>query len=103
VLDITVSYDSDLDQVQQILKQEAEAMYADERFRDVIIEEPEVWGVERFDRDGVVVRVVLKTAPLQQWLVARTMRQRVKARFDAAGIRIPTSFIPGPDLGGGEA
>jgi small conductance mechanosensitive channel len=100
VLDITVSYDSDLDQVQQILKQEAEAMYADERFHDVIIEEPEVWGVERFDRDGVVVRVVLKTAPLQQWLVARTMRQRVKARFDAAGIRIPTSFIPGPDLGG---
>jgi small conductance mechanosensitive channel len=103
VLDITVSYDSDLDQVQQILQQEAEAMYADERFHNVIIEEPEVWGVERFDRDGVVVRVVLKTAPLQQWLVARTMRQRIKQRFDAAGIRIPTSFIPGPDLRGGEA
>jgi small conductance mechanosensitive channel len=42
-----------------------------------------------------VVRVVLKTAPLQQWAVARAMRQRIKARFDAAGIRIPTSFLPG--------
>jgi small-conductance mechanosensitive channel len=41
---------------------------------------------------GAVVRVVLKTAPLQQWLVARAMRQRVKARFDKEGIRIPTTF-----------
>ena len=67
-------------------------MYEDEQFRDVIIEQPEVWGVERFDKDGAVVRVVLKTAPLQQWLVARAMRQRVKARFDQEGIRIPTTF-----------
>jgi small conductance mechanosensitive channel len=69
-------------------------MYEDEQWRDVIIEEPEVWGVERFDKDGAVVRVVLKTAPLQQWPVARALRQRIKARFDAAGIRIPTSFVP---------
>jgi small conductance mechanosensitive channel len=58
-----------------------------------------VWGVERFDKDGAVVRVVLKTAPLQQWPVARALRQRIKARFDAAGIRIPTSFIPGQPPG----
>ncbi|MCW2800633.1 MAG: mechanosensitive ion channel protein MscS [Aeromicrobium sp.] len=92
VLDITVSYDADLDQVQAILQAEATAMYEDAEFHDVIIEAPEVWGVERFDKDGAVVRVVLKTAPLQQWLVARALRQRIKARFDEAGIRIPTSF-----------
>jgi len=92
VLDITVGYEADLDQVQTILQEEATAMYEDAEFHDVIIEAPEVWGVERFDKDGAVVRVVLKTAPLQQWLVARAMRQRIKARFDAAGIRIPTSF-----------
>jgi len=92
VLDITVGYDADIDQVQQILQEEATTMFEDEQFHDVIIEPPEVWGVERFDKDGVVVRVVLKTAPLQQWLVARAMRQRIKARFDAAGIRIPTTF-----------
>ncbi len=92
VLDITVDYEANLDQVQQVLREEATAMYEDEQFRDVIIEQPEVWGVERFDKDGAVVRVVLKTAPLQQWLVARAMRQRVKARFDEEGIRIPTTF-----------
>jgi moderate conductance mechanosensitive channel len=99
VLDITVAYDSDLDQVQQLLQEEATAMYEDEKYHDIIIEAPEVWGVERFDKDGAVVRVVLKTAPLQQWPVARALRQRIKARFDAAGIRIPTSFIPGQPPG----
>ncbi len=92
VLDITVDYEADLDRVQVVLQEEATAMYEDEQFHDVIIEQPEVWGVERFDKDGAVVRVVLKTAPLQQWLVARAMRQRVKARFDKEGIRIPTTF-----------
>src|SRR5689334_12080578 len=91
VLDITVDYEADLDRVQTVLEEEATAMYEDERYHDVIIEQPEVWGVERFDKDGAVVRVVLKTAPLQQWLVARAMRQRVKARFDREGIRIPTT------------
>jgi small-conductance mechanosensitive channel len=32
------------------------------------------------------VRVVLKTAPLEQWAVAREMRQRIKYRFDHEGI-----------------
>jgi small conductance mechanosensitive channel len=95
VLDITVAYESDLDQVQQLLKEEATSMYEDEEYHDIIIEPPEVWGVERFDKDGAVVRVVLKTAPLQQWTIARVLRQRIKARFDTAGIRIPTSFMPG--------
>jgi len=92
VLDITVGYEADLEQVQQILQTEATTMYEDPQFAGIIIEPPEVWGVERFDKDGAVVRVVLKTAPLQQWLVARAMRQRIKSRFDEAGIRIPTMF-----------
>jgi small conductance mechanosensitive channel len=32
---------------------------------------------------------VVKTAPLQQWSVARELRERVKDRFDAEGIEIP--------------
>ena len=94
VLDVTVAYDTDLDQVQEILQAIATSTYEEKQFHDVIIEPPEVWGVERFDKDGVVVRVVLKTAPAQQWLVARAMRQRIKAEFDRAGITIPTTFAP---------
>jgi small conductance mechanosensitive channel len=92
VLDITVGYESDLDEVQRILAEEAHAVWEDEAFRGRVIEEPEVWGVERFDDLGAVVRVALKTAPLEQWSVARAMRQRIKRRFDEAGIRLPAAF-----------
>ena len=93
VLDITVSYDSDLAHVQSVLGDEAHQLFVDEQFAGVILEEPEVWGVENFDKDGAVVRLVLKTAPLQQWFVARAMRQRIKERFDAEGISIPRTFV----------
>lgn len=92
VLDITVGYESNLDQVEAMLNEEAHALYLDSRFKGVVLEDPEVWGVERFDKDGAVIRVVLKTAPSKQWEIARALRQRIKSRFDAEGIRIPTSF-----------
>jgi len=92
VLDITVAYDSNLEKVEKILGEVAHSLYEDEHFAGIVLEDPEVWGVERFDKDGAVVRLVLKTAPSKQWAVARTLRQRIKARFDAEGIRIPTSF-----------
>jgi small-conductance mechanosensitive channel len=89
VLDIPVSFSEDLHRVRGILQDVAHGLWEDEDFKDVIIEEPEVWGVERWDPDGVVVRVTLKTAPLEQWEVAREMRQRIKTRFDYEGIEIP--------------
>jgi small conductance mechanosensitive channel len=89
VLDIPVAFTEDLDHVQEILRDEAQALWEDAEFRELILEEPEVWGIERWDPDGVVIRVVLKTAPLEQWEVAREMRQRIKSRFDAEHIEIP--------------
>ena len=60
-----------------------------EDYKGKIIEEPEVWGVEALAPDGVTVRVTLKTAPMEQWKVAREMRERIKDRFDQEGIEIP--------------
>ncbi len=89
VLDVTVSYSEDLHRVQDVLRDVAHGFWEDDEYRSVVIEEPEVWGVEALSPDGPVVRVTLKTAPLEQWEVAREMRQRIKARFDHEGIEIP--------------
>jgi small conductance mechanosensitive channel len=89
VLDIPVAFSENLDRVRLILAEVAHGLWEDPEFRPDILEEPEVWGVERWDPDGVIVRVVLKTAPLQQWSVAREMRERIKERFDAEGVEIP--------------
>ena len=89
VLDISVAYDEDLVKVQRVLREVAHDLWEDDDFKGVVIEEPEVWGVENLSPDGVVVRVTLKTAPLEQWRVAREMRERIKARFDYEKIEIP--------------
>ncbi|MCW2854592.1 MAG: ykuT [Marmoricola sp.] len=89
VLDIAVGYKEDITRVRSLLKEVAHELADDEHYRDRIIEEPEVWGVQSLGPDAVVVRVTLKTMPQQQWMVAREMRERVKTRFDAEGIAMP--------------
>ncbi len=89
VLDIPVAFSEDLERVRDILVEVGRGLWQDPEFQHDILEEPEVWGVERWDPDGVIMRVVLKTAPLQQWAVAREMRKRIKDRFDAEGVEIP--------------
>ena len=86
VLDISVSYSEDLARVREVLRDVAHSLWDDEDYRDIVIEEPEVWGVQNLAPEGVVVRLTLKTAPMEQWNVAREMRERIKARFDHEGI-----------------
>jgi small-conductance mechanosensitive channel len=88
VLDVKVSYDEDLNHVRALLQEVAHGVWDDEDFKDIILEEPEVWGVQDLTPDWVVMRVTLKTAPMKQWGVAREMRERVKARFDHEGIKM---------------
>jgi small conductance mechanosensitive channel len=88
VLDVTVGYTEDLVRVRRVLEEVAHDLWVDEDFKGLIIEPPEVWGVESLGVDGIVVRVTLKTAPMEQWGVARAMRERVKARFEAEGINL---------------
>ncbi|MPZ96018.1 MAG: mechanosensitive ion channel [Propionibacteriales bacterium] len=89
VLDIGVAYGEDLGRVREVLHEEAHRLWEDPEHRKQILEEPEVWGVERLDPDAVIVRLVLKTAPMEQWAIARTLRERIKDRFDAEGIELP--------------
>ncbi|MCL2541088.1 MAG: mechanosensitive ion channel family protein [Nocardioidaceae bacterium] len=89
VVDVQVGPDADLVQAQKILREVAHDMWEDDDYKGIIIEEPEVTGVETMDMDAITVRVMAKTAPLRQWAVARTLRQRIKARLDYEGISMP--------------
>ncbi len=91
VLDVQVAYTSDIDQVKQILADVSLAMRNEDDWRELITEDPEVWGVEALSAEAVVVRLVIKTEPLKQWDVARELRRRIKGAFDAAGVSPPTS------------
>ena len=86
VIDFPVSYDQDLPAVRQTMKETAERMWAEPRWRDVIMEEPEVWGVESVTSEAIVMRLVARTLPLRQWEVARELRERLKSALDAASV-----------------
>lgn len=89
VVDVNVGYGEDLTRVQRVLREVAHGLREDDEVGRYIVEEPEVTGVEMLAADSVTVRVMVKTAPLEQWAVARELRQRIKARFDHEGIEIP--------------
>lgn len=88
-LDVSVSYDSDPDKVTEVLNQIGQDIAQDEKFKDLILEPPEVWGLDKFGESALVFKYITKTKPLKQWEVGRELRRRIKITFDQEGIEIP--------------
>ena len=86
VVDFPVAYDQDLPEVRQTMKDTADQMWQEPRWHDVIMEEPEVWGVESVSSDAIVMRLVARTLPLRQWEVARELRERLKNALASASV-----------------
>jgi len=89
VLDIEVSYNTDLDVASEVIRQTAVNMAREEQWASVILEEPEMWGVDKLGDNGISLRLVVKTMPLEQWRTGRELRRRIKRAFDEMGIDIP--------------
>ena len=86
VIDFPVPYAADLSIIRTVLSDAIMTMWNEPSWRAVMLEEPEVWGAQEVSSDQVVMRIVVKTAPLRQWEVEREMRARVKDALGAAGI-----------------
>ncbi|MEX2291525.1 MAG: mechanosensitive ion channel family protein [Mycobacteriales bacterium] len=89
LLDISVAYGCDVDHAESVIERVARETAAGEKVGPFMLDEPEIWGVERLGADGLDIRLVVKTAPLEQWKVARELRHRLKEAFDEEGIEIP--------------
>lgn len=89
VMDIGISYEDDVDRAVELLRQTGAEMMADEELGRLILEPPEVLGVEALGEYQVTLRMLVKTLPSKQWTVARALRARVKRLFQAEGIEIP--------------
>ena len=87
LLDIQVAYGADVDRARRVIKRTADEVWRERS--GVVLEEPEVWGVEELGASSVLIRLVVKTTPSRQWEIARLLRERIKAAFDAEGIEIP--------------
>ncbi len=106
ILDVAVAYNTDLEQASAVISGVANAVAADPQLGSVITAEPELWGVEQVESDHVLIRLAVRTIPLEQWRVARALRARLKEALDEAGISPvsppPITYsmeggVPGPD------
>jgi small-conductance mechanosensitive channel len=88
-LGIPVGYKSDIDQALNLIRQVAEEMNSIPEWQELILEPPQILGVDDFESRGLLVRVWIKTQPLKQWDVSREFRRRIKIAFDEAGIFLP--------------
>ena len=103
VLDIPVSYAADIDHAQHVIAETAFALAEDANWNEKVLAAPEVWGVEKYTLETVTIRLVVKTAPHEQWRVARELRSRIKLALDAAGIASNPAAPPDPPASGEDA
>lgn len=86
LVEVGVSYDSNLDHVFAVLDKVCEVAQAS---KAAIIEKPQVVGIVNFGASDIVIRVMAKTMPAQHWEVERYLRKEIKEAFDEAKIEIP--------------
>lgn len=89
VFEVRMSFSTDVDQITQLIREVGAEMMADFRYRREMLGPIEVWGLDRFDPNWMIVKGQIKTRPLQQWSVARAFNLRLKRKMDEAGIEIP--------------
>jgi moderate conductance mechanosensitive channel len=101
VVDFPVPYHHDIPLVRQTMMQAADEMWQEPVWQDIILEKPEVWGVQELSSEAVLMRVTARTVPLRQWEVQRELMERLKIALDAAGA--VTGVPEENDRAGGEA
>jgi len=89
VLEVGIDYQEDLDRTLHLLAEVGRELAADASFGPMVLEPPQVLGVESLGESQVTLRLLLKTLPSKQWDVARELRRRIKNRFDREKIAIP--------------
>lgn len=90
VVDVPIGYGADVEQATAVIDQVATDLTENEPVSDDVLEPPQVLGVERVSAsEGIMLRLTVKVRPGRQWAVQRSLRARIMAAFEDAGIQGP--------------
>ena len=89
VFEVGVAYKENTDEVVEVIKEVCQGLRDDEKFGPVILEEEEIFGVDKLADSAVIIKGRIKTKPIRQWMVGREFLRRVKLAFDEKQIEIP--------------
>lgn len=88
-INISVSYNTDLDQAITIINKVGKQLAEDPKWSDAIITPPQVLRVDNFGDSGIEIKILGETKPIRQWDIMGELRLRLKREFDREGIEIP--------------
>jgi small-conductance mechanosensitive channel len=93
---VTISYEEDTDAVGEILKQIALDMRAEDAFKDGMLSDLQLWGVDKIDGTTATLAGQIVCTDKGRWGVQREYNRRVKLAFQEHHIRlIPSASIIG--------
>ncbi len=88
LVSIGIAYEEDIDRAIKVIERVSKEIRDTNQF---VLEGPTVLGVVALDASSVVIRVVAKTEPMEQWGVERELMKKIKEAFDRENIEIPYS------------
>lgn len=89
VIDVGVSYSTDIDQVFDIMRDVSAALRHDPDFGDKILDDIEIAGVEQWAESAVMIKARIKVVALWHGPIRREYLRHLKIAFDANNIEIP--------------
>ena len=94
VVDIPVPVAADLNVVNDVLHEVCDRARDDSAMSALLLDAPQLMGVESIELDTVNLRMVARTLPGKQFEVGRQLRVLVVRALSGAGIVSPTEAIP---------
>ena len=88
IVDVSVTYDEDVDTAVQTLQEIGEAMARDEAINGLLQEPMTVTGVEGLEDWAVRLRIMVKTLPNAQYEVQRYLRRQIRNTFAEQGLEL---------------
>jgi len=97
VLDIPLASDADVPQASEILCEIGEAIWAEADWAPLLLDAPNVMGIENLGVGYLQLRFVARVLPGKQWEVSRELRGRIAQAFREAGIASPPPVVAAAD------
>ncbi len=89
VFNVTVAYKENIKEVIEVLKALGEDFKQDLYYKNHVLDDIEVLGLDEFLDSSILIKCRIKTTPQSQWEIKRKFNLLIKEKFDELGIEIP--------------
>ncbi|TFC22772.1 mechanosensitive ion channel domain-containing protein [Cryobacterium glucosi] len=88
IIDLPIPYSSDVEAIQSEMLRVATALASSRKWRSIILEKPEIWGLESISAEALVTRLAVKVRVSAKWDFARDLRLHLKLALDSLGVSL---------------